>query len=202
MNKNKEILFAFLHFSLIIIPIIYLKFGKNISLIFILSAGLPLIIADYLLEKFPDVRQTINRIFYESLSNEKFPSKISWIIIAIFFNFLIFKKEIAVTSLLLFALSVPVREVVDRNFIDEKKFFENSRVTSIIFLTTNILVLLGCGLTFKMGWWFYFFGIFTITCITILRARPSLLDANKDLITIVGFSAILSFFDIIWNVNY
>jgi dolichol kinase len=125
----------------------------------------------------------------------------SWVGLAACLTFLLFKKEIAVTGFVIMVISDAAASLVGRNY-PSKPFFEKSVLGAAAFATTGFVILISCGIIFDCKAWFYIFGLFALFCVTMFESRPSFLGIDDNFTIPVGFSVIMTFFDLVWNYSY
>ena len=123
---------------------------------------------------------------------------ISLVFLAACINFLVFKKEIAVTSFSILIISDGLSAIVGKS-ISSQPFFEKTRAGALAFFISALAVLAVCGAAFHVHLWFYFFGIFSIFCVTMIEARPSLLDIDDNFSIPMAFSFLMTGFDFMWG---
>jgi dolichol kinase len=205
MNLSSEFRRKGLHLLLIAIPLTYHFLGKWESVRIFAAVGLIVVCLDYARSKSQLVKKIFNGIFGAVLrkhetSGEKLTGA-SFVAIATCLNFSLFKAEIAVTGFLILVISDTLAALIGKGFIS-RPFFEKSLYGSLAFFISALIVLFACGNFYETGYWFYLFGIFAASCVTILEARPSFLNIDDNFVIPIGFSLIMTFFDLAWNYNY
>jgi dolichol kinase len=205
MNLSSEFRRKGLHLLLIAIPLTYHFLGKWESVRIFAAVGLIVVCLDYARSKSQLVKKIFNGIFGAVLrkhetSGEKLTGA-SFVAIATCLNFSLFKAEIAVTGFLILVISDTLAALIGKGFIS-RPFFEKSLYGSLAFFISALIVLFACGNFYNSGSWFYLFGIFAASCVTILEARPSFLNIDDNFVIPIGFSLIMTFFDLAWNYNY
>ena len=205
MSVNTETYRKILHFSSLVIPIIFIFFGKEAVLLTILPILLLVAPFDYLRRKNSQINLAFNKVFELVLyENEKKGDNlccISLTLIGAFLNFLIFKAEFAVTGFLIMIIADGLAPIISKSY-PSAPFFEKSVSGSGAFFLSAFVILIGCAIYFDMGFSFYFFGLFTVMCLTIIEARPSFLNIDDNIVIPLFFGFEMSFFDIIWNYSY
>lgn len=205
MNIKHEIYRKIFHILLISIPVSYCYLGKWQSLMIFAPITTILFLIDYARQK----NNTLNHIFSTLFSiilrdREKTGNNLcgaTFVGLAACICFLLFTKEIIVTGFLILAISDTLAALVGKT-ITSKPFFEKSRAGSMAFFISALLILISCGLFFDVRAWFYIFGLFAVFCVTMFEARPSLIEIDDNFAIPVGFSIIMTFFDIALNYNF
>lgn len=162
-------------------------------------------IPDYLRRKNPQIAKFFVKIFSvilrpHELSGDKLCGA-SWVGFAACLNFLLFKSEIAVTSFAIFVVSDGLSALIGKAF-PGRPFFEKSLNGALAFFISGTIVLLICGAIFHSKAWFYLIGFFALFCVTIIESRPSLFKIDDNFTIPIGFSLIMTFFDLVWNYSY
>ncbi len=205
MNLVEELKRKSFHILLIIFPISYCILGKWQSLAIFAPTALFVIGVDFLRQNFHKLNQIILKIFgpimREHEKNSDNLSGLSYALLAVCINFLLFKKEVVVTSFLILAISDGLAALVGKS-IRSAPFFEKSTAGSLAFFVSALIILISCGIYFDCKLWFYVFGFFATTCVTLLEARPSLIKIDDNLLIPVAFALVITFFDLAWNYNY
>lgn len=193
------------HLLLLLIPMAYYFLGKWQTLIVIAPVTAILVTVDYLRKDNIKIRENFNKIFGAILKPEEMDGSrlcgASFVGLAACINFFFFKEEIAITSFIILAISDASASVVGKS-VQSQPFFEKSMAGSATFLFTALVILICCGIGFEMKFWYYFFGLFAVFCVTMIEARPSLLKLDDNFSIPITFGVIMSFFDILWNYNY
>ncbi len=205
MNLAHEIYRKSLHLLLILIPMAYLHFGKWQTLIVLAPIAITVISLDYLRRKSPKIKMIFGKIFGTVLrDHEQSGDKLcgaSFVALAACINFYLFEPAIAVTSFMILVICDTAASLVGKSIVSQP-FFEKSTAGSAAFFISAILVLISCAIYFDAKFWFYAFGLFAVFCVTMIEARPSLLKIDDNFSIPIIFSAVMTFFDIIWNYNY
>ncbi len=205
MNLQSEFCRKGLHLLLISIPLAYHFLGKWESVRIFVAIGLIVVCLDYARSKSPLVKKIFNGIFGAVLREHEITGKkltgASFVAIATCLNFSLFKAEIAVTGFLILVISDTLAALIGKGF-SSRPFFEKSLYGSLAFFISALIVLFACGNFYNSGSWFYIFGIFATYCVTMLEARPSFLKIDDNFVIPIGFSLIMTFFDLAWNYNY
>ena len=194
-----------LHFLLLLVPLAYIVLGKWVSLIIFAILTTGIVSLDYMRRTNPKIKEIFAKVFGlvlrpHELAGDKLCGA-SWVGLAACLNFLIFKEEIAVTGFIIMVISDAAAALVGRNF-PSKPFFEKTVSGATAFAVTGFIILVACGLSFHVKFWFYLFGLFALFCVTMFESRPSLLKIDDNFTIPIGFSVIMTFFDIVWNYSY
>ncbi len=202
---RNELIRKALHFLLILVPIGYSLLGKWPSLIIFAILTSIIAIPDYLRRTNPKIKTIFAKIFGiilrpHELAGDKFCGA-TWVGIAACLNFLLFKKEIAVTGFIILVISDALAAIVGRNY-PSRPFFEKSVSGAAAFAVSGFIILISCGIIFDSRPWFYIFGLFALFCVTMFESRPSFLQVDDNFTIPIGFGVIMTFFDIIWNYTY
>ena len=202
ISLRNELYRKILHFFLILIPIAYCYLGKWTSLIIFASIATMVVSLDYMRRKNPKIKIIFEKIFgvvlrHHELEGDKLCGA-SFVAIATCVNFLFFKKEIAVTGFSILVISDAMAAIVGRNF-SSGQFFEKSIAGATTFFITGLIVLITCGMMFHVKPWFYVFGLLALFAVTIIESRPSLFQIDDNLTIPLGFSIIMTMFDVMWN---
>ena len=194
-----------LHLLLIIVPITFALLGKWKGLIVFTPIAIFVVGLDYLRHKDAKINQIFLKIFGSVLRPHEVDSGklcgASYVALAICLNFFLFKQEIAITGFLILVISDALAALIGKSIASEA-FFEKTKAGSAAFFISGFIILIGCGLAFHMGFWFYFFGLFALICTTILEARPSFLKIDDNFLIPTAFCTIISCFDVMWNYSY
>lgn len=201
----QEIYRKLVHLLLLLIPITYYHFGKWQSLMIFVPISTVFISLDYLRRKNPKIKIIFAKIFGSILREHELTGDklcgASFVALATCINFSIFTAEIAVTSFAILAICDAVAALVGKS-IPSKPFFEKSTAGSVAFFISGTIILFICGGVFDSRFWFYFFGFFALFCVTVIEARPTLFNTDDNFTIPIGFSVIMTFFDVIWNYSY
>jgi len=202
---QREINRKIAHFLLILVPLSYYFLGKWPSLIVFSILTTVIVGLDFARRTDPNLNTLFVRIFGPILRDHELDGTrfcgASWVGLAACLNFFLFKAEIAITSFTILIFSDGLAAIVGKA-VPSRSFFEKSRSGSLAFFIVGCVVLLTCGMIFDSKTWFYLFGLFALFCVTILEARPSLLDIDDGFVIPIFFSTIMTFFDLMWNYNY
>ncbi len=205
MNLERDLYRKCFHLLLLIIPITYHLIGKWKSLIIFAPLTLLLVAIDYSRKKNPKIKNAFNKAFGLILKDHEITGEklcgASWVGLATCINFLIFKPSIAITAFVILAISDSAASLVGKS-VSSPPFFEKSLAGSSAFFISALIILFGCGAFFNSGFSFYLFGIFAVFCVTMFEARPSLIGIDDNFSIPIGFSVIMTFFDLLWNYNY
>lgn len=205
MNLQHEFYRKCLHLLLLVIPMTYHFLGKWQSVKIFAAVTLVVVTLDYLRRKSALIKKIFAQIFGPILREHELSGKklcgASFVGLAACINFSLFKAEIAITGFLILVISDTLAALVGKG-IASKPFFEKSLAGSLAFFISALAILVGCGIHFHSGYWFYLFGTFAVFCVTMFEARPSLLNIDDNFSIPLGFSLILTFFDLAWNYSY
>lgn len=202
ISLRNELYRKILHFFLILVPVAYCYLGKWNSLAIFASISTVVVSLDYMRSRSPKIKIIFEKVFGVILrSHELEGGKLcgaSYVAIATCVNFLFFKKEIAVTGFTILVISDAMAAIVGRNF-PSGQFFEKSIAGATTFFVTGLIVLITCGMMFHVKPWFYVFGLLALFAVTIVESRPSLFQIDDNLTIPLGFSIIMTMFDVMWN---
>lgn len=205
ISLRSELYRKVVHFLLLAVPITYLQLGKWQSLIIFASIACVIVPLDYMRRSNPMIQKFFVKIFGIILrSHELSGNKLcgaSSACLAACITFFFFKAEIAVTAFIILVVSDAFAAIIGRNF-PSNPFFEKSISGASAFFVTGLMVLIGCGMYFDVKFWFYLFGVFALFCVTILESRPDLTKIDDNFTIPIGFSVIMTIFDIMWNYTY
>ncbi len=193
------------HVLLIFAPVIYLSAGKWMSVAIFAAIAAVVVTLDYMRRTNPAIKIIFAKIFGfvlrpHELEGDKLCGA-SWVALSACITFLVFKAEIAVTAFSILAISDAAAAIVGRNFPSEP-FFEKTKNGSAAFFLTAFVVLIVCGLYFHSRFWFFFFGIFTLSVVTLIEARPSIIKVDDNFLIPIAFAATMTIFDVMWNYSY
>lgn len=205
MSLKIESYRKFLHFLLVLIPVIYLLIGKWPTTFILLPVTVFIVGLDYMRRRSISINVFFNKIFGLILrDHEKSGEKLcgaSYVFLGATINFFLFKPEIAVCGFLILAISDALAALVGKA-VASRPFYEKSLAGSSAFFVSALVILIVCGISFDVGVWYYLFGIFAIFCVTILEARPSFVGIDDNFLIPIVFAVEMSFFDIVWNMSY
>jgi dolichol kinase len=205
MNLKIESYRKFLHFLLIIIPLIFLTLGRPTTILILAPITLFIVSLDYLRRRNVEINIFFNKIFGVILrEHEKQGDKLcgaSFVFLAATINFFIFKPEIAVTGFLILVISDALAAIVGKAY-PSRPFFEKSAIGSLVFFVSALIILISCGIFFDTKFSFYFFGLFAVFCVTIIEARPTFIGIDDNFTIPIVFAVEMSFFDLLWNYSY
>ncbi len=201
MSLNLELIRKLLHFSLVWVPIFFCFAGRTTSLVtFAIITGI-IVSLDCLRKKAPMLKSSINGILKPVLRPHEIEgsklSGASWVGIAACVNFLIFPKEIAVTSFAVMVICDGLAAIIGKVF-PSRPFFEKSLSGALGFFISGIVVLITCGLILNVEFWFYLFALIALAAATIIESRPSLINIDDNFTIPISFSLVMSFFYLVW----
>ncbi|MBM3579946.1 MAG: hypothetical protein FJX34_04155 [Alphaproteobacteria bacterium] len=122
----------------------------------------------------------------------------SYTLIATCITFFFFKKEIAITGFLIMVISDTLSALVGKA-IQSPAFFEKTILGTAAFGFSALIILITCGIIFHMPFWFYFFGLFAVFCVTMVEARPSFLAIDDNLTIPLTFCFLMTGFHFMWG---
>lgn len=205
MNIKHEIYRKIFHILLLIIPITYCYLGKWQSLMIFAPITAILFSIDLLRQKSAKTNAVFSKLFGLILRDREKTGKslcgATFVGLAACICFLLFTKEILVTGFLILAISDTLAALVGKT-VKSKPFFEKSFAGSAAFFISALVILIGCAIFYDVRAWFYIFGLFAVFCVTMFEARPSLIEIDDNFAIPVGFSVIMTFFDIALNYNF
>jgi len=202
MNLANELYRKSLHFLLVLIPIFYANLGKWKTLLIIAPITAVVVFLDYKRRENAKIQEIFLKLFKPILRPHEIEAKkfcgASNVGIGACVNFFFFEPKIAITSFLILVISDGLAAIVGKS-IPSRPFYEKSLAGALTFGITAILILIGCGLYYHAAWWFYFFGLFSVFCVTMLESRPSLLDLDDNLSIPLAFSLLMTGFGFMWG---
>lgn len=201
-SLSREIARKGVHLLILLLPISYQVFGRWNALKIIAPIAILVIFFDYLRRKSDKIKFIFNKIFGQVLRQKEIDGSFcgaSWMLFAAILIFLFAKKEIAIISFLLLAICDLSASLIGKS-ISSRPFFEKSLAGSSAFFLSGILVLIAAGSALQVGFWFYFFSIFSLFTVTILEARPSFFNVDDNFIIPFGYALIMTMMDIIWGI--
>lgn len=203
ISLQNELVRKSLHFLLLLIPIVYCNLGKWQSLAIFFSIGLVVVTLDYMRHKNAKIKIIFEKIFGSVLRKHELEEGnlcgASYVAIATVINFLLFKKEIAVIAFSILVISDALAAIVGRSF-PSRPFFEKSIMGASAFFVSGLFVMIVCGISFGVKFWFYPFGLFSLFAVTIIESRPSLLKLDDNLTIPLSFSISMTMFDMMWHI--
>jgi len=195
----------FLHFLLIIIPIIFILLGRKTTIMILAPIAVIVVGLDYMRRNNPAIHNIFVKIFgYVLRPHELEGNKLcgaSWVALGAVINFALFPKEIAVTGFLILVISDALASLVGKA-VPSDKFYEKSISGSAAFFVSALAILIGCGIFYHAPFSFYLFGIFMVFCVTIIEARPSFTGIDDNFTIPIVFGVVMTFFDLLWNYSY
>ena len=195
----------FLHFLLIIIPIVFVMIGRWPTVMILAPIAILVVGLDYMRRNNPGIQNIFVKIFgYVLRPHELEGNKLcgaSWVALGAVINFALFPKIIAVTGFLILVISDALASLVGKA-VPSEKFYEKSFSGSAAFFISALVILISCGVAYHAPFSFYFFGVFMVFCVTIIEARPSFTGIDDNFTIPIVFGVMMSFFDILWNYSY
>jgi dolichol kinase len=193
------------HFLLILVPLAYYFLGKWPSLIIFAVLATAIVSLDYARRTNSKIQEIFLKLFSPILrEHEMDGSKLcgaSWVAIAACLNFFLFKPEIAITGFLILVFSDGFAALVGKA-LPSRPFYDKTLSGSATFFIVGAIILFTCGSIFDVRTWFYIFGFFALLCVTLMEARPNLFQVDDGFTIPIGFGAIMTFFDVMWNYSY
>lgn len=202
MNLTQELYRKSLHFSSILIPIFFCFLGKWKTLLIIAPITVFVVAIDYLRRTNPKMQIIFVKLFGSIMRQFEIDGKklsgASNMLIAACITFFLFKKEIAVIAFLIVVISDALASIVGR-LVTSQPFFEKTRASALAFLISALVILITFSIIFHVHPWFYVFGIFSVFVVTMIEARPSLLDMDDNLSVPLAFSLLMTGFGFMWG---
>lgn len=202
MNIAYELYRKAIHFLLILIPIFYCFLGKWTTLLIIAPIAVFIFTLDHVRKNNPKINQFFLKIFKAVLRPHEYEAQkmtgATSVMLAACITFLVFKKEIAVIAFTILVISDALSAIVGKS-IPSRPFFEKSVAGSLAFFVSALIILFVCGASFEVRPVFYIFGIFSIFCVTIIEARPSLTDLDDNFSIPLVFALLMTSFDFMWS---
>ncbi len=194
-----------LHILLILVPILYCYLGKWLGVTIFAAIAAIVVPLDYMRRNNAAVQSIFIKFFgivlrEHELSGERLCGA-SWVALAACVNFLFFPAEIAVPAFTILAISDAAAAIIGRNF-PSRPFYEKSFNGSLAFFLSGLAVLVTCGIIYDSAFWFYFFGLFTLSVVTLIEARPNLIKIDDNFLIPISFSVTMTIFNIMWNYSY
>lgn len=193
------------HLLLLAAPALYYSLGKWTSVAIFASYAAIIVTLDYTRRTNPAVQNIFSKLFGFILRPHELQGNklcgASWVALSACFNFLLFPESIAMTAFIILAISDSAAAIIGRNFPSEP-FFEKTKNGSAAFFITAFAILIGCGIFYHSGFWFYFFGAFTVAVVTLVEARPSLFQIDDNFLIPIAFSLTMTIFNVMWNYSY
>lgn len=192
------------HLLIIFIPLTYHFYGKweSVKIFAVLTSIIVLV--DILRQKLHKFNEIFIKIFGKILKPQETKGDFcgaSYVGVAACLCFSLFKPEFAVTSFIILAISDAIAAIFGKT-IKSKKFFEKSTAGSIAFFVSAFAVLISCAIFYNVDWWFYILGSFAVFAITMLEARPSLIQIDDNFAIPVGFCVLMTLFDIVLHYQF
>ncbi len=205
MNLQNEFYRKCLHLLLLVIPLTYHYLGKWKALMIFAPITLIVVCLDFARRYSPKIKNIFAKIFGPVLREHELNGNklcgASFVGLATCLNFSLFKPTIAICGFLILVISDTAAALIGKSY-PSKPFFEKSSAGSLSFFIFGLLILFGCGVGFHEGAWFFVFGIFAVFCVTMFEARPSIFNTDDNFVIPIGFSVIMTFFDLVWNYSY
>lgn len=190
---------------ILFIPASYHFFGKWQSLIIIAPICALVYLLDYFRSKNSKLNEFFVKLFNPILREKEKKAEVlcgaTYLLLATCICFFFFKKEFVITAFVILAISDALASLVGKS-IKSKEFFEKSRAGSIAFFVSALVVMIFFAIILDAKLWFYFFGIITVSFVTLIEARPSFLEIDDNFLIPVSFCAFMTFFDITINYSF
>jgi len=203
MPIKQELYRKLFHILLFIIPVFFIKLGKNDFLRIFIPISAIIIMLDYYRcrsDKFNEIASNIFKtIMRDKEINQKKLSGVSWVFGGALINFLIFDAIIAVTGFCILIFADAMAAIIGKS-IKSSQFYEKSRAGSLAFFLTSVLVILFSGLYFECRPLFYFFAIFIASFITFIEASPSFFIVDDNLSIPLTFGICMTLLDFMWHI--
>jgi len=206
-NKNfdlaEELQRKSFHLLILLLPIIYHFLGKHTSLIIFYLLGSIIIGLDYSRRKFIKIHKFfINNFGKIMRDSEKVPSNmcgISFLFMAAIIIFTIAKKEIAIISFIILAISDSVAAIIGKSFPSDK-FFEKTFNGSLAFATSALIIAVIFGIIFDAQLIYYLFALFAVFATAIIESRPSIFKIDDNFTIPCTFAFLMTLFDSMWHI--
>jgi len=203
MPIKQELYRKLFHILLFIIPVSFIKLGKNEFLKIFIPISVIIIMLDYYRCRFDKLNNIACKFFKiimrEKEINQKKLSGMGWVFGGALINFLIFDKVIAVTGFCILIFADAIAAIIGKS-IKPTPFYEKSRAGSLAFFITSVTVILVSGLYFDCRLLFYFFAIFIATLLTFIEAYPSFFIVDDNLSIPLTFGICMTLLDFMWHI--
>ena len=203
MPIKQELYRKLFHILLFIIPVSFIKLGKNEFLKIFIPISVIIIMLDYYRCRFDKLNNIACKFFKiimrDTEINQKKLSGMSWVFGGAVINFLIFDKVIAVTGFCILIFADAIAAIIGKS-IKPTPFYEKSRAGSLAFFVTSVIVILVSGLYFDCRLLFYFFAIFIATLLTFIEAYPSFFIVDDNLSIPLTFGICMTLLDFMWHI--
>jgi len=164
ITYSKEIARKGIHFSSLLIPIIYLQIDRPKALLILAPMALAAIVIDVLIQRHSATRRVMMRLVGDLMrSHELQRSKIqlngaSWVLISAFATVAVFPKVIAVTAFSILIVSDSFAALIGRRF-GRRRFLDKSVAGTIAFVISAIACVLVYAACFSLPWTFVVAGV-------------------------------------------
>jgi len=203
MPIKQELYRKLFHILLFIIPVSFIKLGKNEFLKIFIPISVIIIMLDYYRCRFDKLNNIACKFFKiimrDTEINQKKLSGMSWVFGGALINFLIFDKVIAVTGFCILIFADAIAAIIGKS-IKPTPFYEKSRAGSLAFFISSVTVILVSGLYFDCRLLFYFFAIFIATLLTFIEAYPSFFIVDDNLSIPLTFGICMTLLDFMWHI--
>jgi dolichol kinase len=203
MPIKQELYRKLFHILLFIIPVLFIKLGKNDFLRIFIPISAIIIMLDYYRCRSDKLNNIASKVFKiimrDKEINQKKLSGMSWVFGGALINFLIFETVIAVTGFCILIFADAMAAIIGKS-IKSSQFYEKSRAGSLAFFATSVLVILISGLYFECRPLFYFFAIFIASFITFIEAYPSFFIVDDNLSIPLAFGICMTLLDFMWHI--
>ena len=202
MSLIKEIQRKSFHLLLIIVPIIFYNYGKNIGLAIFVPITAILVWLDFSRRSNDKIQNFFVRFFGKIMRDHEINDRklcgASFVGLAICFNFLLMPMPIAITGFLILVFSDSLAALVGKS-IASQPFFEKSFAGSIAFFISALIIMIAVGIHYEVKFLFYFFGFFCAFFVCILEARPSIFKIDDNFMIPTAFSIPMIIFNLLWS---
>lgn len=202
---KQEIRRKIFHMLILLIPASYHFLGKWQSLVIIAPICTLVFLLDYFRSKNSKLNEFFVKFFNPILREKEKKAEIlcgaTYLLLATCVCFFFFKKEFVITAFVILAISDALASLVGKS-IKSKEFFEKSRAGSIAFFVSALVVMISFAIILDAKLWFYFFGIITVSFVTLIEARPSFVEIDDNFSIPFSFCAFMTFFDIVINYSF
>lgn len=203
MPIKQELYRKLFHILLFIIPVLFIKLGKNDFLRIFIPISASIIMLDYYRCRSDKLNNIASKVFKiimrDTEINQKKLSGMSWVFGGALINFLIFDAIIAVTGFCILIFADAMAAIIGKS-IKSRQFYEKSRAGSLAFFATSVLVILISGLYFECRPLFYFFAIFIASFVTFIEAYPSFFIVDDNLSIPLTFGICMTLLDFMWHI--
>lgn len=202
MSLIKEIQRKSFHMLLVIVPIIFYNYGKNIGLAIFMPITAVLVWLDYSRRNNDSIQNLFVKFFGKIMRDHEMQDRklcgASFVGLAICFNFLLMPMPIAITGFLILVFSDSLAALVGKSVVSQP-FFEKSFAGSIAFFVSGLIIMIAVGIHYELKFLFYFFGFFCTLFVCVLEARPSIFNIDDNFLIPTAFSVSMIIFNLLWS---